>query len=490
MDLPYQTYEKTTGKKWTGGNSPEVMSAYQKYGIKDAPGSSNANLALQKALLAEKSAVGNKDNIVQDTSATRAKDNDTATKIDQTAGAMTGTGTAGATGTGTPAGTGATGGATGASVTSTTGDITGADGKVYKQTAPAGYSYNLPPLADGKKYVYDASGRPMVQDVKGAITNDSYADQEYEKNKESITKTAEYNTLFDNYKVGLDATHTALIDSIKQSSAIQRTKMEELNKRSLGAKQVQGARTGTAEYASEIDTGILKDEEEEGLARLAEIDANMKLAIAQAQSAKTAKDFELASKRLATANELQKAKEETIQNIYKSYVDNAKMISDKLKAQETEQRASRDQALQELTTSAPELVKQYDSLKTDAERKLWLTLMGKKTGLDETILKGSMEKVRLDVANKNALLNNRLDDDNGGGGGSATKKKQQRDDDIASAVLDFQDQMKNKGWAGVNPNAYEYYKKEIRRMYGADAVLQYDKAIKDAKLSVDYGTGI
>jgi hypothetical protein len=473
MDLPYQTYEKITGKKWTGGNSPDIISMYQKYGIKDAPASAEANLALQKAMLAEKSG-GNQ--IVQDTSALRAKDNITGTKIDEKANNMTVTG-------GTTGGT--NNGAGGVSVNSTNGDITGADGKIYKQTAPAGYTYNLPPLSDGKKYVYDASGKPMVQDTTGAITNDPYADQEYEKNRDAITKTNDYNAVFDSYKAGLDATHTALIDSIKEQSAIQRKKMEELNARSLGAKTVQGARTGSAEYTPEIDTGILKKEEEEGMARLAEIDSNMKLAIAQAMSAKTNKDFELATKRLEIANDLQKAKEETIQNIYKSYVDNAKMISDKLKAKETEDRASKDQALQELAVSAPELTKQYDSLKTDADRKLWLSIMVKKTGLDETILKGALEKTRLDVANKVDIMENR-----GAGGSGATAKKKQQDDDIASAILDFQDQIKNKGWAGINPQAYEYYKKEIKRIYGPSAVLDFDKAIKDAKLTVDNGEGV
>lgn len=401
MDLPYQTYEKITGKKWTNGKTdPNILSSYQKYGIKDAPGSAEANLALQKALLNEKpTGATSQSGIVQDTSATRAKDNETSTKIDQTAGSITGTGTST-----TNTGTGATGGA---SVDTTTGDITGADGKTYKTMAPSGYTYNLPPLENGKKYVYDANGRPMVQDTAGTITNDPYADQEYEKNKDSITKTAEYNTLFDNYKIGLDATHQSLVDEIKKSAALQSKKMEELNARTLGAKSVQGARTGSAEYTPEIDTGIMKKEEEEGLARLAEIDANMKLAISQAVSAKTSKDFELASKRLETVNALQKAKEETIQNIYKNYVDNNKIIADKLKAQETENRASRDQALQELSTAAPELVKQYDSLKSDAERKIWLTIMAKKTGLDETILKGSLEKIRLDVRNKEGIIEKR-----------------------------------------------------------------------------------
>ena len=51
MELPYQTYERVTGKKWTGGNSADIQSAYKQYGITAPAASSEANLALQKALL-------------------------------------------------------------------------------------------------------------------------------------------------------------------------------------------------------------------------------------------------------------------------------------------------------------------------------------------------------------------------------------------------------------------------------------------------------
>lgn len=50
-ELPYQTFERVTGKKWTGGNSPDVQSAYKQYGITAPAGSSAGNLALQKALM-------------------------------------------------------------------------------------------------------------------------------------------------------------------------------------------------------------------------------------------------------------------------------------------------------------------------------------------------------------------------------------------------------------------------------------------------------
>jgi len=50
-ELPYQTYERVTGKKWTGGNSADIQSAYKQYGITAPAASPEANLALQKALL-------------------------------------------------------------------------------------------------------------------------------------------------------------------------------------------------------------------------------------------------------------------------------------------------------------------------------------------------------------------------------------------------------------------------------------------------------
>ena len=50
-ELPYQTYEKITGKKWPGGKSPEVVSLLKEAGITFASGTAEANIELQKYLL-------------------------------------------------------------------------------------------------------------------------------------------------------------------------------------------------------------------------------------------------------------------------------------------------------------------------------------------------------------------------------------------------------------------------------------------------------
>lgn len=50
-ELPYQTYERLTGKTWTGGTTQPILDAYKQYGITAPAASSEANLALQAAML-------------------------------------------------------------------------------------------------------------------------------------------------------------------------------------------------------------------------------------------------------------------------------------------------------------------------------------------------------------------------------------------------------------------------------------------------------
>ena len=50
-ELPYQTFERLTGQKWSGGRSSAVQDIMSRLGITAVPGSAEANLALQKALM-------------------------------------------------------------------------------------------------------------------------------------------------------------------------------------------------------------------------------------------------------------------------------------------------------------------------------------------------------------------------------------------------------------------------------------------------------
>lgn len=71
------------------------------------------------------------------------------------------------------------------------------------------------------------------------------------------------------------------------------------------------------------------------------------------------------------------------------------------------------------------------------------------------------------------------------GPGSPTSAHNQAND-VASAILDFQNKIQTKGWAGANPDAYAYYRQQLSATYGASAALALDKAMLDAGITVDY----
>jgi len=50
-ERPYETYKRTFGKSWPGGDSEEIKAMVRRLGIPFRPGSSRANVMLQYRLL-------------------------------------------------------------------------------------------------------------------------------------------------------------------------------------------------------------------------------------------------------------------------------------------------------------------------------------------------------------------------------------------------------------------------------------------------------
>lgn len=115
------------------------------------------------------------------------------------------------------------------------------------------------------------------------------------------------------------------------------------------------------------------------------------------------------------------------------------------------------------------------------------------TALQIQAAAGLNAKAKLDtsiteIGGRRVLVNNQtgatIKDLGAATGGGLTPKDQAND--VASAVLDFQKQMQQKGWAGANPEAYNYYRASLASTYGASAALALDKAMSDANITVDY----
>lgn len=285
------------------------------------------------------------------------------------------------------------------------------DGQGLSLSAPTGFKYTLPALTPeqvtaGVTRQYSPDGHVYQVDSKGVATPDPVGEQDYQANVEAKTKEDAFTAVLDTYKVGLDAAHTALIDGIKTNAAEQIRLQTDLNARTLAGKTVAGFRTGATEYTPEIEMGILKNEQEQGMAKLAKINTDLNLALAQAESSKADKDFELATKALDTVNALEKDKKDTIQQVYKNYADAVTLLNTQKKEAQTIKDTAHTNAVKDLTTAAPALVKAYDSLKP-ADQQTYLDALAKKTGLDTSLILGEMDKSRLATKNTTSTIDKR-----------------------------------------------------------------------------------
>lgn len=275
------------------------------------------------------------------------------------------------------------------------------------ETAPTNsYTYTSPTaLGAGEKFGYGSDGRRYIVGKAGEIKNDTYADQEYQANKNEINREKERTALFDSMKANLDTAHNQLLDSIKATFQVRREKMKDINSRYLALKTNEGFSGGQARYMSDINNGVLQDEELQGETRLAEIDAQEKSLVAQAVQAKTAKDFELATKKLDEIDKLQKEKQDTIQKVYKAAVDYNKALDDQAKELRLKEKDQFEMATKSLTASAPALVGAYDALKSVKEKQAFVTAMAKKLGVGEEIVIGAMEDQRTQNTKETADIN-------------------------------------------------------------------------------------
>lgn len=340
--------------------------------------------------------------IMQSTTQQDTKDQTTSAKIDSLTGTKPNatTGTA----TGTPTGT-TTVGADGKPVAPT---YKTPDGKSdVTETPVAGsraYSTPLTGLKEGEKAGYSADGRRYIIGKDGVTRNDPFADQEYEINRESIERTNKNTAILDAIQLRADEAHSALINSIKTKSAYNRQLMEETNKRYLALKQNEGFSGGQARYMSDINNGVLQDNEQKGIERLNAIDVAEQVAIAEATAAKTDKDFERAYKKMNEVELLQKEKRTAIQDVMKATATLNKALEEQAKEIKDAEKAQFERGTKILTTSAPALLAGYDQLKTEELKQTFLVNYAKRLGVQPEMVLGAIEDQRTQGTKSEAEL--------------------------------------------------------------------------------------
>ncbi len=283
-ELPYQTYERVTGKKWTGGNSADVQNAYKQYGITAPAGSAEGNLALQKALQ------NLKPQAPQNTANQPDSNQEwvTETRMD---------------GDGNPY-----------QVRIKNPVLN----KVNQSTTTISNTNKIETIPKLNNSLDNLTNKGITTGEDGTTT---YADGSiYEKPSDTTSSDTqdedkEIESMLTKMKESLDASTKTLIDNIQAKYAIRKSEQKEINRRQekgVSNALLMGGVTGqgsSAQYAPISSSGIVQAQESFGIKQLADLDAEENDLIAAAKAAQQSGDFKMMEFRL---NQAEKKRQEKI----------------------------------------------------------------------------------------------------------------------------------------------------------------------------------
>lgn len=157
-------------------------------------------------------------------------------------------------------------------------------------------------------------------------------------------ETAQATALLDARMSSLSATSQAQIANIKAVFEARRAETTRLNQVLLQSNTKAGIRAGRNRYAPEINQGVLTDVEQQGLARISQLDSEEMSLINEAQAASDTNQFNLLSSKLELAQAARKEKEAAISALNKDAMAAEQFALEKAKAARELQKYERDDA--------------------------------------------------------------------------------------------------------------------------------------------------
>lgn len=231
----------------------------------------------------------------------------------------------------------------------------------------------------------------------------------YDSNKAVAAATAKAQTqidyatsTLDSIKAQSDAATSALIDSITQTYGARIALMNDSNSRVLAAKDQEGIRSGRARYASGLQEGILSDEEQQGVARVAQLQGAMLSAIAAAQQAQNQEDLTLFNSRMTSLNTISDNLQTQVQSLQTNAYNQLKAMQDQQTADINNAKTQQQMALDKAKAVAPAITEQLAALTDDSARADFLQEYSKQSGLSMDVLLGAVETAQQD-SDKNKL---------------------------------------------------------------------------------------
>ncbi len=159
-------------------------------------------------------------------------------------------------------------------------------------------------------------------------------------------EVAQMTGLLDARMSSLSASSQAQIESIKATFEARRAETRRLNEILLQSNTKAGIRAGRQRYAAEINSGILTGIEQDGIRRIAALDAQEMELINAAQSASDTNQFNLLSQKMDMLHTARKEKEQAIADLNKAAMEQEMHALDKAKKERELKQFDREDASQ------------------------------------------------------------------------------------------------------------------------------------------------
>jgi hypothetical protein len=161
---------------------------------------------------------------------------------------------------------------------------------------------------------------------------------------EADAQWVSYTERIEDLTADLEEYNQQYIEEIKRSFGIRKAQMEQLNKATLAGKTKAGIRAGRQRYATDIHADILTAEESAGISRLAELDAQESMLIAEARMAMTEKKMDLLDKQYAAIQQRQEEKRQLLLDLRNIAIQEEERAREKMRFQREKASWAREDA--------------------------------------------------------------------------------------------------------------------------------------------------
>lgn len=289
--------------------------------------------------------------------------------------------------------------------------------------------------------------------------------------KQLDTDKLNLDTKFEEMKRTMDTENKLAVESIQ---ATYRSRREELAKAYTymkGAREKMGYQTDSFRYTPMQQEGLVNNDEQNKIMKLAELDAEEKSLLLQASKAKTASDWDLLEKSVQMYNTINDNRKAVLTDLLKVSVENNKRIAEENKILAEANNPFSDKKMKQAENVAISLAEQVAGL-TKSERDKLLKEYATINKIDYNALNSKVseaemqaKKDKLSIAKSNKTL---------AGGTKASKNT--ADKDIGSAVVYFQTN-------GVDENTFKETTNYLLTEYGYSAVEKLKDALDNEGIS-------